>query len=77
MTKRRGCLPPKPEPPPEYMWWYCDVVPIAHVERRAQARMALFDRLPRKTRDTINYEIDEGGALSDHAQLEVQYQAAT
>jgi hypothetical protein len=30
-------------------------VPIAHVERRAQALMALFDRLPRETRNAINY----------------------
>jgi hypothetical protein len=37
------------------MWWYWDVVPIAHVERKAQALMASFDRLPRGTRDTINY----------------------
>jgi hypothetical protein len=56
MTKRRRRLPPKlPEPPPGHMWWYWDVVPIAHVERRAQALMALFDRLPRETRNAINY----------------------
>ena len=56
MTKCGRRLPPKqPEPPAGYMWWYWDVVPIAHVERKAQALMASFDRLPRETRDTINY----------------------
>jgi hypothetical protein len=35
------------------MWWYWDVVPITHVECGVQALIALFDRLPRETRDTI------------------------
>jgi hypothetical protein len=56
MTNRRRHLPSKPpEPPPGYMWWYWDLVPIAHVERRAQTLIASFDRLPRETRNAINY----------------------
>jgi len=53
---RRRWLPPKPpEPPPGYVWFYWDLIPVAEVEQHAREVMAGFDQLPRRLRDQENY----------------------
>jgi hypothetical protein len=53
--RRHRRLPPKaPQPPPGFMWWYWDLVPIAEVEREYRKRMRSFDRLPRAIRNKLN-----------------------
>jgi hypothetical protein len=57
--KRQRPLKKPPEPPPGYIHFYWDLVPIAEVERWARESMAAFDRLPREKRDAINYQRTE------------------
>jgi|tagenome__1003787_1003787.scaffolds.fasta_scaffold20965165_2 hypothetical protein len=57
----RRRLPP-PAPPPGFMWFYWELVPIETVERHARTRMGNHDRQPRAKRDRDNGDTFTGPA---------------
>jgi len=56
---KRRKPPPRWQAKPGHMLFYHREVSIAEVELRAKAVMTGFDKLPRKARDQLNFDLPE------------------